>query len=65
MRKAIGPGLAVAPTLEDMIGRPPAVKTAPPALKYSDLMDNPLYQSLFNSFRSIESDARWSRRSNS
>ena len=53
MRKTIGPGLAVVPTFEDMIGKP-AVKTPPPALKYSDLMDNPLYQSLFNSFRSIE-----------
>ena len=54
MRKTIGPGLAVVPTFEDMIGNPPAVKTAPPPLKYSDIMDNPLYQSLFNSFRTIE-----------
>ena len=54
MRKTIGPGLAVAPTFEDTVGNPPAVKTPPPALKHSDVMDNPLCQSLFNSFRSIE-----------
>ena len=54
MRKVIGPGLAVVPTFEDMLGNPPAVQKPLPALKYIDIMENPLYQSLFNSFRTIE-----------
>ena len=52
-RKLSGLGLAQVPTFEDMLGKP-AVTAMPPARKYSDLMDNPLYQSLFNSFRAIE-----------
>ena len=52
-RKLIGPGLAQVPTFEDMLGKP-AVTKRPPLRKYSELMDNPLYQSLFNSFRNIE-----------
>ena len=64
MRKTIGPGLAVVPTFEDMIGRPPAVKTAPPPLKYSDIMDNPLYQSFSTASGPSRRHRSWSPRSN-
>ena len=57
MRKTIGPGLAVVPTFEDMIGNPPAVKTAPPALKYSDIMDNPLVSKLVQQLPDHRDDA--------
>ena len=52
-RKLIGPGFAQVPTFEDMLGKP-AVTTMPPVRKYSELMDSPVYQSLFSSFRNIE-----------
>ena len=62
-RKLIGPGLAQVPTFEDMLGKP-AVATMPPARKYSDIMDNPLCQNLFNSFRNIETAQELVARSN-